>query len=84
MANVLGTTTTIKLALQLLTATTVPLNDTVLDPCEVPKFVPEIAIGVPGGPELEDKLMVGIEPPPVPSISNEGVGNREGLLEALE
>jgi len=46
-----GTGTTMLVALQLAGVAAVPLNVTVLDPCDAPKFVPVIVTEVPTGPE---------------------------------
>jgi len=48
----LGTVATMLVALQLEGTAATPLNVTVLVPCEAPKFVPVIAIGVPTGPDV--------------------------------
>jgi hypothetical protein len=47
-----GTVVTILVALQLVTVAAVPLNVTVLVPCEAPKFVPVIVTEVPTGPAV--------------------------------
>jgi hypothetical protein len=52
-----GTDVAMLVAVQLVTAATVPLNVTVLDPCVDPKFVPVIVTAVPTGPEVADKLV---------------------------
>ena len=47
-------------ALQLVGVPVVPLNVTVLVPCDAPKFVPVMVTAVPTGPEVGFKLeMVG-------------------------
>ena len=51
-----GTGTTMLVALQLVGVAAVPLNETVLDPCVEPKFVPVIVIETPYAPEVGDKL----------------------------
>jgi len=68
-----GTTAEIEVALQLVKVAVEPLNDTVLAPCTVPKFVPVMVTRVPTGPEAGDKLaMPGIgntvKNDPVPTI----------------
>jgi hypothetical protein len=76
------------LALQLLGVTVVLPSDTVLDPCEAPKLVPDPAEMVkeePGVPELADKLIVGSDtPPPVPSIRKDVPGKSDVLLDVLD
>jgi hypothetical protein len=47
-----GTGTEILVALQLVGVPAIPLNLTLLVPCEAPKFVPVIVTGVPAGPEV--------------------------------
>jgi len=47
----LGTVATMLVALQLVAAVGVPLNEIVLVPCVVPKFVPLIVTEIPTGPE---------------------------------
>jgi len=60
-----GTGAMMLVALQFDTVAIVPLNDTVLDPIDAPKFVPVIVIGVPTAPVVWLKLvMVGPVPPP--------------------
>jgi len=55
-----GTDAVILVALQLLTAATVPLNFTVFVPWLDPKLAPEIVMEAPMGPEVADRLeMVG-------------------------
>jgi len=55
-----GTITTMLVALQLVTHPAVPLNVTVLAPCDVPKFVPVIVTAVYAPPELgEIEVMLG-------------------------
>src|SRR5947208_2366252 len=51
-----GTVTTICVVLQLVTVATVPLNVTVPVLCVAPKFVPIMVTGVPGVPEVTDRL----------------------------
>ena len=46
-----GTGTTMLVALQLVGVAAMPLNVTVLDPCEAPKFVPVMVTDVPTGPD---------------------------------
>lgn len=53
-----GTATVMVLPLQLRGAVTVPLNVTVLFPCEPPKFAPLMVTVVPAGPEMGDKLEI--------------------------
>jgi hypothetical protein len=56
-----GTEVEMLVALQVVTVAAVPLNLTVLVPCEDPKFVPVIVTAVPTGPEVVDRLvMVGV------------------------
>jgi hypothetical protein len=60
-----GTGTTMLVALQLVAVAAVPLKDTVLVPCDVPKLVPVMVTGVPTGPEVGAKLvMLGVPDPP--------------------
>jgi hypothetical protein len=60
---VVGTGTTILVALQLVGVASTPLKVTVLEPCDEPKFVPAIVTEVPAAPEVGDRLvMVGILP----------------------
>jgi hypothetical protein len=54
----LGTGTTIEVALQLVGVAVVPLNVTVLLPCVDPKFVPVIVIEVPTIPEVGERLVI--------------------------
>ena len=57
--------------LQLVGAAGVPVKVTVLEPCDVPKFVPVMVTGVPGGPEVGLRpLMVGPAPAPPPADLN--------------
>jgi hypothetical protein len=61
-----GTGNTMLVALQLVDEPDVPLNVTVLVPCEEPKFVPVIVTDVPTAPEVGDKLVtLGDVPPPL-------------------
>lgn len=53
----LGTTATIVVELQLVIVAAVPLNVTVLDPCDDPKFVPLIVTDAPTAAELGFKLV---------------------------
>jgi hypothetical protein len=53
-----GTDVAMLVALQVVTVAAVPLNVTVLVPCEDPKFVPVIVTGVPVGPEVVDRLVI--------------------------
>jgi hypothetical protein len=56
-----GTGTLIEVAAQVVGVAGVPLNVTVLVPCDEPKFVPVIVIEVPTAPEVGVKLvMVGV------------------------
>jgi hypothetical protein len=60
-----GTGTTILVALQLIGVAAVPLNVTVLVPCDAPKFVPVIVTEVPTGPEVGLRpVTLGPVPPP--------------------
>ena len=54
----LGTGTTMLVALQLVGVAAVPLNVTVLVPCDAPKFVPVIVTEVPTGPEVGLRLVM--------------------------
>jgi hypothetical protein len=75
-----GTVATIDVSLQLTTKAGVPLNVTVLDPWDEPKFDPEIVTAAPTTPLLGDKLLMlgGVtvimfvldEPPPQPIINS--------------
>jgi hypothetical protein len=64
-----GTSTVMLVAVQLLAVpAAVPLNVTVLEPCDAPKFAPVIVTEVPTGPEPGLRLvMLGGEPPPAPA-----------------
>jgi len=53
-----GTEATIDVELQLVTVANVPLKVTVLEPCVLPKFAPEIVKDAPTGPELGDRLVM--------------------------
>src|SRR5438309_2191725 len=53
-----GTGVMILVAPQLVGVAVVPLNVTVLDPCVVPKFAPEMVTDVLTGPEFGDKLVM--------------------------
>jgi len=53
-----GTGATILVALQLVGTALVPLNLTVLGPCDAPKFVPVIVTEVPTGPEVGFRLVM--------------------------
>jgi len=53
-----GTGTAMLVAVQLVGVAVVPLNVTVLVPCEVPKFAPAMVIDVPTVPELGVKLVM--------------------------
>jgi hypothetical protein len=53
-----GTDVAMLVALQDVTVAAVPLNVTVLVPCEDPKFVPVIVTGVPTGPDVVDSLVM--------------------------
>lgn len=53
-----GAGTTILVALQFVGVADVPLNVTVLVPCDAPKVVPAIVTEVPNGPEVGDKLVM--------------------------
>ncbi len=53
-----GTGTTILATFQLVGIVDVPLNVTVLVPCDAPKFVPVIVIEAPTGPEVGFKLVM--------------------------
>ena len=65
-----GAGTTILVALQLVGVVEVPLNVTLLVPCDAPKFVPVIVTEVPNGPEVGDKLvMLGGTPKATPLLA---------------
>lgn len=51
-----GTGTTMLVALQLVGVAAVPLNVTVLDPCDAPKPAPEMVTCVPGNPLVGERL----------------------------
>ena|SRR5690348_14044669 len=53
-----GTGTTMDVADQLVGVAMVPLNVTMLDPCEVPKFEPDIVTDVPTEPEFGATLAI--------------------------
>src|SRR5208283_1585967 len=60
-----GTVTTMLVALQLVGVAAIPLNVTVLVPCDAPKFAPVIVTDAPTNPEVGFKLvMPGVEVPP--------------------
>jgi hypothetical protein len=62
----IGTDVLMLVAVHPVTVAVVPLNLTVLPPCEDPKFVPVIVTGVPTGPLLTLRLEIaGDAPPPV-------------------
>jgi hypothetical protein len=54
----IGTGATMLVALQLVGVAAVPLNFTVLVPCEAPKFAPVIVTGVPAVPDVGDTLVM--------------------------
>ena len=57
-----GTGTAMLVSLQLVGVADVPLNLTVLVPCDAPKLAPEIVTAIPTGPEAGDKpVIVGAE-----------------------
>jgi hypothetical protein len=61
----LGTVTWMLVELQLVALAFMPLNVTLLDPCDDPKLTPVTVTGVPAGPELGFRLiMLGAEPVP--------------------
>ena len=61
----LGTGTTMLVALQLVGVAAIPLNVTVLVPCDAPKFVPVIVTEVPAVPDKGFRLeMLGAAIPP--------------------
>jgi hypothetical protein len=75
-----GTVTAMLVALQLVAVAVVPLNLTVLVPCEVPKFVPEIVTEAPTAPVVGDKLvMVGDEAQACPAQMNNSKNGRERI-----
>jgi len=53
-----GTGTAMLVALQLVGVAAVPLNVTVLGPCDAPKFAPVIVTELPTGPEVGFKLVM--------------------------
>jgi hypothetical protein len=56
-----GTDVAMLVAVQAVAVAAVPLNFTVLVPCEDPKFVPVIVTAVPVGPDVVERLvMVGV------------------------
>ena len=68
----LGTGTTMLVALQLVGVAAVPLNVTVLVPCDVPKLLPAMVTEVPTGPLLGVKLVMlggGITVKPTPLLA---------------
>src|SRR5271157_4188341 len=58
VAAPLGTSTTMLVLLQLVGVAAVPLNVSVLVPCEEPKFVPVIVTDVPTSPELGERFVM--------------------------
>lgn len=64
---VAGTGTTMLVELQLVGVAGVPLNVTVLEPCEDPKFTPVIVTGVPAGPAVGERLDI---PGPDPTTNS--------------
>jgi hypothetical protein len=54
----LGTVVTIEVALQLLAVAVVPLNFTVLVPCELPKPLPAIVTDAPTAPDVGERLLI--------------------------
>src|SRR5207237_586477 len=54
----LGTGTTMLVALQLVGVAAIPLNVTVLVPCDAPKFAPVIVTEVPRGPKVGLRLVI--------------------------
>ena len=57
-ATLLGTGTTMLVALQELGVALTPAMVTVLVPCAAPKFEPAMVIAVPTGPEVGDRLLI--------------------------
>ena len=57
-AVALGTSTTMLMAPQLVADAGVPLKETVLVPCDAPKFDPEIVTDVATGPDVGDRLVM--------------------------
>jgi hypothetical protein len=53
-----GTVTTMLVALQVVTVAAVPLNVTVLEPCDDPKVVPVMVIDAPTAPEVALRLVM--------------------------
>ena len=58
VAAPLGTGTTMLVALQLVGVAAVPLNVTVLVPCDAPEFAPVMVTEVPMGPEVGLMLVI--------------------------
>src|SRR5258708_31323972 len=67
----IGTGTAMLVALQLVGVAVVPLNVTVLVPCDTPKFVPVMVTDVPTTPEVGFRfVIVGPEvPPPLAALN---------------
>ena len=75
-----GTVTTMLVALQLVAVDAVPLNLTVLVPCEVPKFVPVMVTEAPTAPAVGDRLvMVGDAAQACPAQINNTKNARERI-----
>jgi len=76
-----GTGATILVALQLVGVAVVPLNLSVLVPCDEPKFVPVIVTDAPTAPEVGDRLvMLGVAPS-IPLVNvNEQVIKHKTIL----
>jgi hypothetical protein len=75
-----GTVTAMLVALQLVAVAVVPLNWTVLVPCEAPKFVPVIVTEAPTAPVVGDKLvMVGDEAQACPAQMNKSRNGRKRI-----
>jgi hypothetical protein len=75
-----GTVTAMLVALQLVAVAVVPLNLTVLVPCEVPKFVPVIVTEAPTAPVVGDRLvMVGDEAQACPAKVNNSKSGRKRI-----
>jgi hypothetical protein len=75
-----GTVTAMLVTLQLVAVAVVPLNLTVLVPCEVPKFVPVIVTEAPTAPVVGDRLvMVGDAARACPAQMNDSRNGRKKI-----
>jgi hypothetical protein len=84
----LGTGTTMLVALQLVGVPAVPLNVTVLVPCEDPKFVPAIVTAVPTAPDVGLSTVmlgaVGVFPPLLPPPPDEQANSRIAVASNMQ